>query len=126
MPTSWMHLLRGLAIRRWVLACFVFAVGAATAAPLLNPQSMQLLCSSDGVVKLVSSADSSGDTGSGLTSQAHTLDCALCLPALAMPVKLDSFFSASSPLAHALQPIAAAVLASLTAPPLPPRGPPAA
>jgi hypothetical protein len=121
-----MHLLRGLAIRRWVLACFVFAVGAATAAPLLNPQSMQLLCSSDGVVKLISSSASSSDTSTGPTTALHTLDCALCLPALALQAPVQPLFSIPRTLAQALPSAACAVPACLSAPPLPPRGPPAA
>jgi len=38
---------------RWMLACFVLAMGVAVAAPVVNPQALSLVCSAGGSVKLV-------------------------------------------------------------------------
>ena len=117
-----MHFLRRT---RW-LTCFMLVwfsamVGAATASPLINPQSMQLLCSSAGTVKLLVTTDD------GVQLQSQVLECPLCLhlgggtpaslPAPALPLV--------QPLAVALQPVPAAHIALRTAAPLPARGPPA-
>jgi hypothetical protein len=135
MTASWMHWLRSVALRRWVLACFMLAVGAATASPLVHPQNMQLLCTANGVVKLVavagaSSVVSDGTSGGtsdqslGSVADAHKLDCALCLPGMATPAALPHLPISNDALAQALRPLVQARLASLTAPPLPARGPP--
>ena len=107
-------------LRRWVLTCFMLAICAATASPLLKPQSMELLCGTGGAMKLlIKSAD--GDA----VDSTHTLQCALCLQVSAPPpvIHLADF---RSELAYANESIPAAVLAALTQPPLPARGPPAA
>jgi hypothetical protein len=127
MAASWMHLLRSVALKRWVIACFMLAVGAATASPLVQPQNMQLLCAANGVVKLIAVSDASDDTSDesmGRLAGAHTLDCALCLPAMLTPPALPHLPTSNDVLAHALHPIVQACLASLTAPPMPARGPP--
>jgi len=82
------------AIARWALLCFVLSLGVAIAAPLVNHQSLELVCSSVGSVKLLPSAE----------------------------VQLR--VAPAQPLAYALRSIPAARLAWLTAAPLPARGPP--
>ena len=111
--------LRASWLRRWVLACFMLAIGAATASPLLKPQSMELLCGTGGAMKLLIKS-SNGDA----VESTHTLQCALCLQASAPPpiLALPTF---RSDLAYANESLPAAVLAALTQPPLPARGPPA-
>ena len=115
--------LRTLAIRRWVLICFMLAVGVATAAPILQPQSIQLLCSGNGVMKLLISShldDVSEDT----KQSSHTLQCAMCLPTLAPLPNQVAHIDPPCDLAYATQSIPKAILAWLTAPPMPARGPP--
>ena len=66
--------------------------------------------------------DTSGD-GDALQVSA-SMDCPLCASAIAPPAPESIHFEKLSPLARALQPVAAAHIASITAPPLPSRGPP--
>lgn len=59
-------------LARLVLAWFTLAMGVAAAAPVLKPQSVELLCSGGGAMKLlVKDAD-------GKPASAHVLDCPLC------------------------------------------------
>lgn len=106
-------------LRRLVLACFALAIGSAIASPLIKPSSMELLCSASGAMKLlVKSSD--GDT----VESTHTLQCALCLPISAPPALALEFSLFRSDLTYAQERIPAAILAALTLPPLPARGPP--
>jgi hypothetical protein len=105
---------------RLVLLWFVLSLGAAVASPVVNPQAVELVCSSTGAVKMVVQTDD-GAQELGVSP----MDCPLCMltgappptPAVALPSPL--------PLAHAVQPIPAARIAAATAAPLPARGPPA-
>lgn len=116
-----MHALRTSSILiRLVLAWFVLMLGVATASPIVHPQTMQVVCTSSGAMKVVVMSDD------GQTSDhtPHTLDCSLCL-APTLPVPQQSMAHAvPQPLAHALKPEVAAHLAALVGAPLPPRGPP--
>lgn len=114
-----MHALRQSSLLlRLVLAWFVLTVGVAVASPIVHPQSMELICSAGGTMKLVV-ADGEGDSGVH-----HTLDCPMCMaispPSTVSPVLFDQ----PDPMAHALQKLAVAHIASLVGAPLPPRGPP--
>ena len=116
-----MHRLRhATTIARFVLAWFVLYVSVATASPLLAPKAMDLVCTTGGAVKMVSS-----DDADKAESNVHTMDCALCMAGGIPPAPVSSQFAKPSSLAHALHPIAAAHIAAATAPPLPSRGPPA-
>ncbi len=118
-----MHALRrSVHLTRLILAWFVLAVGIAAAAPVVAPQAMELVCSAGGEMRLVAIGD---DEGGGAAPAHHSLDCPLCL-ATAVPLPQASAGCVPvQPLAHALQPIAAAHIAALVGAPLPPRGPPA-
>jgi hypothetical protein len=61
----------------------------------------------------------------GVDANARTsMDCPLCAP-IVLPVDSCSVgLEKARPVAHLLHPVAAALIASLTAPPLPSRGPP--
>jgi hypothetical protein len=111
-------------LARLVLAWFVLALGVAVAAPMVNPQSMELICSTGGAMKLiVKSAASQDPADSGQVR--HTLDCPLCATALMAPtLEIPVLSVPPSSLAHALQPVEAARIAGRVAAPLPPRGPP--
>lgn len=117
-----MHLLRTSSrIARLVLAWFALTVLAAGASPLVHPQALELVCSADGGTKLVVA----GEDGKATTPGArHLMDCALCLPVSPPPTPVRLQLPAPSPLAHALQPVAAAHIAAWAGAPLPPRGPP--
>jgi hypothetical protein len=107
-------------LARLVLAWFVLSMGVAIASPLVQPQGIELVCSTGGAMKLiVKNADGTAQ------ERGHTLDCPLCASGAAPPPVAPSVVAQPSPLAHALQPLPAAHIAGRTAAPLPPRGPPA-
>jgi hypothetical protein len=115
-----MHQLRTYKfIARLVLAWFVLFVGASIASSLIKPTNLQLVCSAASSMKLI---DVDYKNGNG--EQTKQLDCPLCLTVTAPPVFYSLNLTTPSPLAHALLPIEAAHIASITAPPLPSRGPP--
>jgi hypothetical protein len=88
-------------LTRFVLVWFALALGVAMAAPLV-----------------------ASEEGDEAQSTSASMDCPLCM-SLAFPsAPLALQVVKPSPLSHALQPIAAAHIASATAPPLPSRGPP--
>lgn len=116
-----MHFLRQARfLARLVLAVFVLSLGVAIASPLVQPQSMELVCATGGAMKLiVKNADGTAQ------ERGHTLDCPLCASVAAPPPVIQAVMATPSPLAYALQPLPAAHIAARTAAPLPPRGPPA-
>lgn len=105
---------------RIMLVWFVFSIGVASASPLVSPKAMELVCTTGGVMKLVPSDQNNADTHNDKVP-----DCAMCM-LVALPFQPPRLvFDKPSALSHALHPIAAAHIASATAPPLPSRGPPA-
>lgn len=72
------------AIVRWTLACFVLSMGVAVASPLVQPQTLTLVCSATGSMLLEAAAPGDGDAGSPQQAR-HTLDCVLCFTASAPP-----------------------------------------
>ncbi len=112
------HLRYAIQLTRFVLVWFVLSVGVAVASPIVNPHGMDLVCTSTGSMKLVAPGDDD------VAAASHTLDCPLCASISAPPPAFNTTLTQPAPLAHALQPVAAAHIAALTAPPLPSRGPP--
>jgi len=106
-------------IAKLVLVWFALFLGSAMASTVIKPGSMQMVCSAGGGMKMV---DVTGE-GDELKASA-SMDCPLCASVAAAPLPLSAHFEKRSPLAHALQPIEAAHIAFVTAPPLPSRGPP--
>ena len=106
-------------ITRLVLVWFALFLGSAIASAIVNPGNLQMVCSVGGSMKLVDSSDGSED----LNVKAN-LDCPLCASVTVPPQANTVHFLKPSPLAHALQPLQAAHIASVTTPPLPSRGPP--
>lgn len=106
-------------LTRLVLVWFALSIGVAIASPVLNPHGMDIVCTSAGSMKLVVQGDDDS------VASSLTMDCPLCASISAPPPALNTTLTQPSPLAHALQPIAAAHIAAITAPPLPSRGPPA-
>jgi hypothetical protein len=107
-------------ITRFALVWFALFVCVAAASPLVNPQSMELICSGSGVMKLVIQSDD----GFSESSSAHTQDCSLCGTVGAPPPVAVNLPALEQPLAYALQSIPQARIAALTGAPLPARGPP--
>ena len=106
-------------IAKLVLVWFALFLGSAIASTVIKPENLQMVCSTGGVMKMV---DASSDDGHVKASA--SMDCPLCASVTAPPPPLSIHFEKLSPLAHALHPIAAAHIATVTAPPLPSRGPP--
>ena len=106
-------------LARFVLVWFALSIGAAVASPLVNPQSMELICSGTGVMKVLVKTDD------GVKEQSrHMLDCPLCAATGSPPPAARTTAQPLQPLSYVLRPIAAAHIAWLTAAPLPARGPP--
>lgn len=107
-------------LARFVLVWFALSIGVAIASPIVKPQAMELVCSGAGVMKLLLKTD---DGTKEVSS--HTLDCPLCATSSAPPPVARLTAEPVQPLAYVMQSIPAAHMASLTAAPLPARGPPA-
>lgn len=107
------------ALRLWVLAWFVASLGVAAASPLVHPQTIEVICSGAGTIKLLVQTDD-GTVEMG----AMGMDCPLCATASAPPPAPTTTPALPQPLAHAVQPVEAARIAAATAAPLPARGPP--
>jgi hypothetical protein len=105
-------------ITRLVLVWFALFLGSAIASTIVNPGNMQMVCTSGGSMKLV---DSDGNSDFKVSAN---LDCPLCVAITTPPSAPQAYVENISSLSHALRPITAAHIASLTAPPLPSRGPP--
>lgn len=123
-----LHALRRIAtclLGRCVLAWFALSIGVASAAPLIQSQGFELICTSTGAMKMVAIGDEDGSDQTALG--AGHLDCPMCLPHAAPPPPvLQLAAPTQSPLRHALQPVERARIAAITAAPLPARGPPLA
>ncbi len=108
------------AFARFVLVWFALALGVAAASPLVRTADQQLVCTAAGGFKLVYVDD--GDAprvANGLQ------DCPLCVLAGAPPQCLPLTVPLPEP-AMALLPVSPPGSdAARSAPPLPPRGPPA-
>ena len=116
-----MHALRAIRfLHRLVLAWFMGSLLAAGASPLVNPQSIELVCSAAGTVKLVVQ----GDDGPAELGAAG-MHCPLCMVSGPPPAAVQVSLPTPLPLGRALQSIPAARIAAATASPRPARGPPA-
>jgi hypothetical protein len=104
---------------RKVLLWLLLAFAAAIASPLVQPRSIELLCTGTGSVKLLVGSADDADTSAGMAP-----DCALCAQA-SLPVEHQAFsLATAAPVARALHAEALQSAALRTAPPLPARGPP--
>ena len=108
-------------ITRLILVWFALSLGAAIASPAVNPQALELICASNGVMKvLVKNAD-----GSSTEETRRMLDCPMCAPVVAPPPVTTTSLQAAQPLGSVLQTSPATHIAATTAAPPPARGPPA-
>ena len=107
-------------LTRLVLVWFALALGAAIASPIVKPQSIEMVCSASGAMKMLVIGDDGPQELAG-----NTLDCPLCMTGSAPPPLLYFNAEPAQALAYVLRSIPAARLAAATAAPLPARGPPA-
>jgi hypothetical protein len=107
-------------ITRMVLVWLVLTLGIAVAAPLVQPEAVQLVCSGSGAMKLVPQGD--GDNGGALATR--VLDCPLCIAIdTPPPIATPPVLRVSSAVAFVGRPPAEPA-ASFSASPAPGRGPP--
>lgn len=84
-------------LARLVLLWFALSLGAAVAAPLIQPQALQLVCSAPGNVKLVAASAE----GQATDPSSPALHCPLCAAVGALPPLAMVQFGAAVPQAHA-------------------------
>jgi len=106
-------------ITQMLAVWFALFVGVSMATPLVNPTTVDHVCSGTLGSKLIVIDNDGDDSSTGLS-----MDCPLCSGHIQHQFAVDSTAAAPSSLAHALLPSQAAFIASITAPPLPSRGPP--
>jgi hypothetical protein len=105
---------------RLVLAWYLLFVGVSVLASTLQPKTMEVVCSSMGLMKLVVLGEE------GENHVRASMDCSLCAhatPALPPP-SVAVLAHVPDARSHIVQRLPAAVLIARTAPPLPSRGPP--
>ena len=114
--------LRSALLSRGLAWAFLLSVAAANTSAVIAPRSLELLCSGNGAMKLLTASAN----GSEAQQEAgdDPMHCGLCAPMAApppneRPAAFDHRHNCT------LQPIAYTACATLTRPPLPARGPPA-
>lgn len=105
---------------RLALAWFVLALGVAVAAPLVQPTSVEMVCSAGGAMKIVVL----DDEGNVAATVHGTLDCPMCLAAAPPASTAHVCASHPSPREPEPSPVAATRVVATVGAPLPPRGPP--
>ena len=106
-------------LARFVLVWFVMSIGVAIASPLVKPQATAVICSGGGAMTILAMTDDSSEDAAQ-----HTLKCPLCMPVSAPAPAVHLQADPMQPLGYALQSVASAHIAALTAAPPPARGPP--
>lgn len=71
-------------VARFMLAWLLLVLGVAVAAPLVQPQALQVVCSATGQMRALVVTDD----GQAVPAHSH-LDCPLCVPVSAPPPALD-------------------------------------
>ena len=107
-------------LARLVLVWYVLFVGVSVLAATLQPKTLDVVCSSMGIMKVVVQGEG------GDAQLRSSMDCPLCAhatPALPPPT-LANLAHVADARSHIVQRLPAAILLARTAPPLPSRGPP--
>ncbi|MFN5340313.1 MAG: hypothetical protein ACK5BI_11445 [Burkholderiales bacterium] len=106
---------------RWIVALwFALFTALSIASPMLNPTSLDSVCSPEHGSRLIVV----NDQGDGSDANALSKDCPLCSGFFTPDFWVHHSFDTPSPLAHALEPQREAFLIAIAQPPLPSRGPP--
>jgi hypothetical protein len=107
-------------LARLTLVWFALSLAVAVAAPIVHPQSMEVICTSPGMAKLVLQSDDSGPV-----SDMSQWECPLCMLPFSAPPPAQMGWGLLRDLrAHALPPAAVAPYAVASAAPWWARGPP--
>lgn len=110
---------------RLALLWFALTLGVAVASPMVHPQDELVICTGAGMLKVVL-ADDGTVTAAATSDTGDALFCPLCMVGGATaPFVLDRV-EPPHPLSHVQQSIPAEHIATLSAAPLPARGPPIA
>lgn len=109
-------------LARLVLVWFALAMGVAIASPLVKPQSLALVCSGSGMLKVLDAGD--GRDAGALRDPAGLSSCALCVTVGVPPSEPAGLPAAVAPAPGQPQPVLRAVPGHRAAAPLPARGPP--
>ncbi|WP_235503908.1 MULTISPECIES: hypothetical protein [unclassified Acidovorax] len=104
---------------RWVLLWFALSIGSAIASPMVHAQTLELVCSGAGLVKVIVHTDD----GVQELGAAH-MDCPLCVQAVTPPATTAVGLPSPLALAYGVWAIAATHLMAAAAAPMPARGPP--
>ena len=112
-------------LAKLALLWFALTLGAAVASPMVNPQTVGVICTGAGMLKVVLNDDGSVATAS-TSDTAGALFCPLCLLGAAPPLAPVDSVHAPQPLSLVRPYIPAAHIATSTAAPPPARGPPTA
>lgn len=113
-----MKTLRAMKQLRWcVLVWFALFLGVAVASPLVQPKSMDVVCSNAGGIKLVFQSDEAPAKHGGM-------DCPLCLLEATPPEPPHARLPALSPLACQPMPLSCVHTVVAMATPPPARAPP--
>ena len=107
-------------LSRLVLVWYVLFVGVSVLAASLQPKTMDVVCSSMGVMKVVVQGEGEN------TALSSSMDCPLCAHATPTlpPLTAAALAHVPDPRAFIVQALPEALLLARTAPPLPSRGPP--
>lgn len=107
-------------LARLVLVWFGLMLGTAAAAPIVKPDTMTIVCSTGGSLKVIYT------TGDGHTIETgqHSLDCPLCMVATLLPPEIHILPTVRQALPVSIKQASEAHVATLIGPPLPARGPP--
>lgn len=106
-------------LARFVLLWFVLALGAAVASPLIQPQTVQFICTGTGTIKLLRLSDDGT-----LQAGGHLLECPLCVMAGAPPSSATPAAQLPAPPAFVPGMVLATRAQARCTPALPARGPP--
>jgi hypothetical protein len=106
-------------LRWWVAAWFLLSLGVAVASPIVQPRTMDLVCSGSGAAKIVIQS-----TNGAAASDVQDMDCPLCLLESIPPEPLNTGLPASLAIAVAPRQRACDPLPASTAAPPPARAPP--
>lgn len=104
------------------LIWFALTLGVSGAAPWVNPQAQQLVCTATGGMALAGDSDGDGNADAGASA---ALDCPQCLFGGLPPQAGTPAVAAQVPACHIGCRAVAARVALASAAPLPARGPPA-
>ncbi|CAN7422246.1 hypothetical protein [Acidovorax sp. Leaf78] len=104
---------------QWVLLWFALSLGSAIASPMVHPQTLELVCSAAGLVKVIVHTDD----GVQELGASH-MDCPLCVQVGTPPSTAAFELPTLMPVADGVRTIAATHIAAAAAAPMPARGPP--